>query len=241
MNQPLPERRRTVLVLHGGGGPTSVAGLSARLGRHAEVTAPTLPGWNGTPRADSLDRIAAYAARFSAELAARGARDVLVVGSSVGGWIAAEMGVQDVTGTVTGLVLINPLGVLVPGQPIRNVSGLSPGDLAQIAFHDPAKLAAGAPPPTAESRAIVHANQATLAAIAGEPYMNDPTLLERLRAVAVPTLVIWGESDGIVSTEYGRAYAAAFPNGRFELVRAAGHLPQLEQPEETARLIEAAC
>jgi pimeloyl-ACP methyl ester carboxylesterase len=45
-------------------------------------------------------------------------------------------------------------------------------------------------------------------------------------------------SDHVVTKEYGRAYAAAIPNAKFELVAAAGHLPWLEQPAETFRLID---
>ena len=44
------------------------------------------------------------------------------------------------------------------------------------------------------------------------------------------------ESDRIAPESYGRAYAASFPDGRFEPVPAAGHLPHLEQP---ARVLDA--
>jgi pimeloyl-ACP methyl ester carboxylesterase len=37
-------------------------------------------------------------------------------------------------------------------------------------------------------------------------------------------------ADGIVSADYGRAYAAAFANGHFKAIAEAGHFPQLEQP-----------
>jgi pimeloyl-ACP methyl ester carboxylesterase len=62
--------------------------------------------------------------------------------------------------------------------------------------------------------------------------MNDPSLLERLATLHLPVHVIWGESDGIVDTEYGRPFAAAIPMSRFTTVPAAGHLPQYEAPEE---------
>ena len=61
--------------------------------------------------------------------------------------------------------------------------------------------------------------------------MQDPTLLGRLATVTVPTLVVWGEADRIGDLDYGRAYAAAIPGARFEVVARAGHLPQLENPE----------
>jgi pimeloyl-ACP methyl ester carboxylesterase len=52
-----------------------------------------------------------------------------------------------------------------------------------------------------------------------------------------PTLVIWGEADRIVDPGYGRAYAAAIPGARFELLPGTGHLPQLETPEQLVRAV----
>jgi pimeloyl-ACP methyl ester carboxylesterase len=57
--------------------------------------------------------------------------------------------------------------------------------------------------------------------------------------VTIPVLAIWGDSDRIVTPDYGRAFASAFPNGRFALVARAGHLPQLERPEATFALVDA--
>jgi pimeloyl-ACP methyl ester carboxylesterase len=59
-----------------------------------------------------------------------------------------------------------------------------------------------------------------------------------LNGIDVPTLVLWGESDRVVTREYGRAYAAAIPGARFEIIAEAGHLPWLEQPAETFRLLD---
>ena len=47
----------------------------------------------------------------------------------------------------------------------------------------------------------------------------------------MPTLVLWGESDGVVRPDYGRAYAELIPGARFELIEHAGHHPEIEQPE----------
>jgi pimeloyl-ACP methyl ester carboxylesterase len=46
----------------------------------------------------------------------------------------------------------------------------------------------------------------------------------------VPTLLLWGASDGIVQPSYGRAYSALIPGARFELIAEAGHHPEIEQP-----------
>jgi pimeloyl-ACP methyl ester carboxylesterase len=47
----------------------------------------------------------------------------------------------------------------------------------------------------------------------------------------LPALILWGDSDQIVDPEYGRAFAAAIPNSRFQLLADTGHVPQIETPE----------
>ena len=109
--------------------------------------------------------------------------------------------------------------------------------LADYANHDGAKLyqdPATIPP---EQLAIRKANGATLKVYAGET-MSDGKLMRRLARVKTPALVVWGASDRIVTPAYGRAFAAAFGNARFELVDKAGHLPHLEQPARTLAAIE---
>ena len=61
--------------------------------------------------------------------------------------------------------------------------------------------------------------------------MTDPALAGRLATLEIPALVLWGESDQIVDADYGRAYAAAIPMARFQLLAATGHSPQLETPD----------
>jgi pimeloyl-ACP methyl ester carboxylesterase len=229
---------RSVLVLHGGGGPATIGGLAAHLAEKAHVITPTHPGWDGTPRPASIDTVAALAAAYVRHLDEHDLKDVLLVGSSLGGWLGVEIALQDAAHRVTGLVIINGLGVEIAGHPITNVSNFSPPELAKVAFHDPSKFGAGAPPMTPERLAIMRANQATLAVFAGDPYCFDPTLLGRLKGLAVPTLVLWGASDRIVTKEYGRAFAAAIPSATFETVAEAGHLPWIEQPADTYRVLD---
>jgi pimeloyl-ACP methyl ester carboxylesterase len=64
------------------------------------------------------------------------------------------------------------------------------------------------------------------------PAMTHPTLAERLGGIDIPVHVLWGESDRIVTPEYGKAYAAAIPTSTFTLLPRTGHLPQVETPEE---------
>ncbi len=49
--------------------------------------------------------------------------------------------------------------------------------------------------------------------------------------------MLWGDSDQIADPDYGRAYAAAIPRARFQLLKDTGHLPQLETPEQLMNAI----
>ena len=60
----------------------------------------------------------------------------------------------------------------------------------------------------------------------------------RLHRVRVPTLVIWGQSDGIVSPDYGERLCRSVPDARLELIQEAGHYPQIERPDSVADAIE---
>ena len=55
----------------------------------------------------------------------------------------------------------------------------------------------------------------------------------------MPTLVLWGASDRVVSPEYGRAYARLIPDARFAMIEEAGHHPELEQPDRFAEQVAA--
>jgi pimeloyl-ACP methyl ester carboxylesterase len=55
--------------------------------------------------------------------------------------------------------------------------------------------------------------------------------------VKSPALFIRGGSDGLVSDNYLKAYAALLPNARTLTIPAAGHAPHLEQPEALASAV----
>ena len=229
---------RPALVLHGGGGPFTVAAIAEHLAETMHAITPTHPGWNGTPRPDWCSGIDDIALAYLGYLEDNDLRDVLVVGSSLGGWIGAEMAVRDHTGRISGLVLLDAVGVNVDGQPIRDFFALDARGIAEYSFHDADRFYVDPVTVSDEQAARQRANMATMRIMAGEPYMHDPALLARLGRITIPVLVIWGDSDRIVTPAYGAAYAAAFGDGRLAIVRDAGHLPQIEQPAATFALID---
>lgn len=233
---------RTALVLHGGGGPMTVAPIVAHLAPTMHAVAPTHPGWEGTARPEGIASVADLAALYLGRLLADGDRDAVVVGSSIGGWIALEMAVQAAAddrfaGVLGSVVVIDAVGVVVPGEPVADFFALDARGLAEAAWHDPERGYRDPAAMTDEQRAVQRSNGATMAAVAGAA-MSDPALLGRLGSITVPTLAVWGASDRIVTPAYGRALAAAVPGAAFAEVTAAGHLPHLEAPQATWAAID---
>ena len=173
---------RPVLLLHGGGGPPSMGSLPSALAEDFEVIAPVHPGFAGTPRPDWYDGIDDIALTYLQLLEQRDLRDVLVIGSSVGGWIASEMAVREHDRIRGRQVLLNAVGINVAGIELADFFSLTAQDLITYAFHDPAAAPDPAQLPQA-AREIQAANAATLAVYAREPYMHDPKLRRRLALV----------------------------------------------------------
>jgi pimeloyl-ACP methyl ester carboxylesterase len=222
---------RPALVLHSGGGPLTAGPIVAHLAAAGHrVTAPTHPGFNLTPRPDDIASVPDLADAYLGLMEREGLDDALLVGSSLGAWTAAEMATRDAAGRIGALILFDPVGIDVPGETIADLAALSPEETAATVFHDPAPFTPDPATVTPEVEATEAGDTATLVALGGDPYLHDPTLGERLGAIGVPTLVVWGASDGLVTPAYGRAFAAAIPGARFELIADAGHLPYLEQP-----------
>jgi pimeloyl-ACP methyl ester carboxylesterase len=229
---------RIALLLHGGGGPFTVQSIATHLATTMRVILPTHPGWNGTARPAWLDSVPGLAQAYIQLLKSQGYRDVLVIGSSLGGWLAAEMALQDDANLLTGLVIIDATGIEVAGHPIRDFYALDARGVAEYSYHDPERFYVDPATLPPDQIARQRANIATMRVYAGAS-LYDPALLTRLGRVHLPTSVLWGDSDRIVTPAYGRAFAAAIPQAQFTLVTGAGHLPHFEQPQATFAALDA--
>ena len=167
-------------------------------------------------------------------------RDAILVGASFGGWIAAEIAVRS-TAHLSHLILVDALGIRVSKDEteveIQDVFTLHPVELERRKFVDPAKWKRNHSELSDDVLSIIARNRESSALFGWSPYMYNPLLMRWLHRINVPTLVLWGEHDGIASVDYGRSYAAAIPDARFDLVPDAAHLPHLEQPARFATLV----
>jgi pimeloyl-ACP methyl ester carboxylesterase len=220
-----------VLLLHGGAGLDSVAGFAGLLAARgpARVLTPVHPGFGGTPRPERLDSARGLAGVYRHLLDRLGLSGVTLMGSSLGGWVAAELALA-APGHIARLVLADAVGLDSAEHPVADYFSLTLDQVFDLSFAhpdayriDPASLTAG-------QQAIAAGNRAALLAYGGRA-MTDPSLAGRLAGLDVPTLVVWGEADRIVTPAYGKQYAAAIPGASFVLMPGAGHLPQLETPD----------
>jgi 3-oxoadipate enol-lactonase len=67
--------------------------------------------------------------------------------------------------------------------------------------------------------------------------IRDADYTEAAADIAVPTLCVVGDQDGSTPPDLVRSLANLIPGSRFEIIRDAGHIPCVEQPDMLATLI----
>jgi pimeloyl-ACP methyl ester carboxylesterase len=225
-----------LLFLHGGQGFDRNHEFVALLAARRRLIAPSHPGFGRSGLPDWLDSVDDIAHVYLELLDRLELRTVDVIGCSIGGWIAAEMATKTPE-HFRRLVMVGPVGVKV-GAPdkldIPDVFAMSQDDAGQLLFHDPARMKPDIAAMSDEELTIMLRNRETLALLVWEPWMHNPKLRHRLHRVAAPALFVRGESDGLVSADYLKGYAALLPNARTDSIAAAGHAPHLEQPQAFA-------
>lgn len=226
---------RPYLLLHGGAGTKSMAGLADVISKNARAIAPTHPGFDGQPRPEWFHTIDDLVLAYLALIESLDLQDVVLIGNSVGGWIAAELALR-ASPRISALVMINSVGLdPVDGEVITDPLKLEPADRASYAFHDPATF--GQSLLTTGGFSAMAVNQQNLLIYAGEPFMHDQDLRFRLDKITIPSLILWGESDRIVTPAYGRQFAEIIPNSEFQIISKAGHFPQIEQVDVVINLL----
>lgn len=227
-----------LLLLHGGGGLDHHAPFLELLTHRYEVIAPSHPGFGRSPLPDHFDSVDDLAYLYLDLIDALDLHDIILLGFSFGGWIAAEVAAR-CAHRLSRLILVGPVGIKVGDRETRDIPdifALPPDDVARLTFHDPAKAIVDYGKLTDEELRIVVRNRESLALYTWEPYMHNPKLRHRLGRIRMPAMLIRGASDGLISRAYLDAYAAAIRNARVAEIDAAGHSPEIERPEEFVRV-----
>lgn len=227
-------RGQPILVLHGEDGLASQAPFLTLLAAHGRVIAPSHPGFGHSPDSDDIDTVDDLSYLYLDLLAEQNLREVVVLGCSLGGWIAAEMAVKS-TERIAKLVLAAPLGIKVGDRETRDIPdifALPADEVVRLKYHDPSHALIDYTTLSDDELTVIARNREATALYGWEPYFHNPKLRRRLHRINAPTLLLWGASDRFVTPGYyGVAYRDAIPGARLEIIEQAGHLPHVEQPE----------
>ena len=227
-----------VVLLHGIDTISAKAPFLDLLGRHVEVIAPSSPGFGNSKRPADFDTIYDLTHLYLALLDQLPYEKVTLMGFSFGGWLAAEVAVASCH-RIANLIMVDPVGIKIGGPEDRDILDLfntHPAEVKRKSWADPAK----APDYDAmtDEELIIHArNWEALCLYGWHPYMFNPQLKHWLGRITAQTLVLWGDQDGVVTPDYGRAYANLISGAQFTLIEGAGHHPEAEQPERFVRAI----
>jgi pimeloyl-ACP methyl ester carboxylesterase len=222
-----------IVLLHGFGSLAAASRFPGLLAAHGSFVAPSCPGFGGSPRPVDFDTIYDLVQLLRAVLEAVPGERITLIGLSFGGWLAAEVAALGHP-RLGRLVLVDPVGIKISDREtadILDVFNRSPAEVRRAEWHDPDRFAPDFD--DMEDAEIVRfaRDRDALCLYAWHPYLYNPQLPRWLGRISVPALVVWGASDGIVTPDYGRAFARLIPGARFETIDGAGHHPDIEQPE----------
>jgi pimeloyl-ACP methyl ester carboxylesterase len=207
------------------------------------------PDLRGMGRSDAPDlgySIATYADDLAALLTALNEERAIVCGISMGGYIAFEL-IRRHRDRVRALILMDTRAEAdsPEGKKARDnaVATAREGGAAAIAQEMiPRLLAPDAPTvrPQVVERMRKMIEATPVAGIVGaltamRDRVDSTPLLPSLKDL--PTLVVTGEQDALISPEAAQRMAEAIPGARLATIAGAGHLPPVEQPEATAGVL----
>src|SRR5215510_15592628 len=130
---------RPLLFLHPGIGLDPNAPVIDTLAEQARVIAPSHPGFGGSEQPKAFTSVDDLAYFYLDLLEALDLKDVILVGVSFGGWIAAEIAVKS-TARLSHLVLANAVGIKVSARETRDVVdifAITDREFNEIAYFDP--------------------------------------------------------------------------------------------------------
>jgi pimeloyl-ACP methyl ester carboxylesterase len=228
------------LVLHGIEGHEGWLDFHAALSQSATVYAPSHPGYGQTPAPEWITGVQHQAIFYHWFLQEAGLSEIDLVGSGLGGWIAAEMAVMD-SSRLRRLALISPTGIRPRESHMLDIFVTSWRQVIETGFRNGAQGAeyqrVYADAPLQEFGGTREAGRTMSTRMCFKPYMHDPSLPGMLGKVRVPTLVVWGEEDRIVPRECAELYQQGLPNATLRTLSESGHFAHLDQPQRTADLL----
>jgi len=223
---------KPLLFLHGASGAPAIMPFMETLAGRFDVLVPEHPGYGQSDEPEWLENIHDMAYFYLDFLRQLDLTEVVLVGNSMGGWIAMEMAVRD-TSRLASVVLVGPAGIAAPGVRPADIFLMAPEEVVKALFFDQKFAAARlAMPETPESIDIGLKNRHTTARLAWEPRLHDPFLPKWLHRIDVPVKIIWGKQDKILPSAFVSHYQKLLPKAEIDVFDQCGHLPHAEKAEQ---------
>jgi pimeloyl-ACP methyl ester carboxylesterase len=229
-----------LLVVHDSLGNLGWLPLYERLAARYSVVVPDVPGYGRSDRPDWARNPRDLAVLVLQLLDKLGLDGVTLVGVGFGGFLAAEMATMHQT-RFDRLVLVGPTGLHTREGEVTDQMLMGFAEYGLTGFRDARAFeqvigAKELPPDVYE---LWDFGTEMTARVCWKPWMYSDQLPHLLREVRVPALIVCGEQDRLVPLDVGRQYGEILPDARVEVLPAAGHFVDLEEPDRLAELIEA--
>jgi len=218
-----------LIFLHGASGHVGWLPAFDQLSARFDVTAPEHPGFGASDDPPWLDRPSDLAYFYLDLIETLKLDRVHLMGTSLGGWIAAELAVRN-TSRLASLALVCAVGIVPDGAPIDDMFRMSAEENARRFCFDPERARRRVEMLAKADPRVLVRNRSTVVRLA-YPHFANPDLAKWLHRIDVPTLLIWGADDGLVPVRFGETYRRLIPNSELVVIPEAGHAPFEEKPE----------
>ncbi len=258
-----PERdssgKPPLVFVHGlsGSWPNWLEQLPVFAAEHRVITL-DLPGFGHSPMPRQTITISGYARLLDSLLGELGIDAAAVVGNSMGGFISAELAIA-FPQRVERLVLVSAAGLSTYNHRGSMTALPAMRRLERVLMASGAWTASKSDDVVRRARlreavlgVVVRHPERLDAALAAEQVRGagkpgfiqgleavlDYDVRERLREIACPTLIVWGDGDRLISVHDADVFAELIPNSRKVVFGDTGHMAMLERPEAFNALLE---
>jgi pimeloyl-ACP methyl ester carboxylesterase len=227
-----------LVLLHGAGDQAGTwSRVAPALSDRYHVLVPDLAGHGDSgPSAGPLAFDTVVGALEAILEARRAAAPFVLVGNSMGGWLAMWQAYAH-PDRVSRVAVIN--GGSIRGESIEfTLMPENRDEAAKLldALQDPASRKV---PGFVLDDVVREARSGPIGRIARAAASLEPYLLDgRLTQVTVPVDLLWGVSDRVMPLEYARRMETELPRARLTAIPSCGHVPHRECPDRFLRALE---
>ena len=210
-----------------------------KLSQTHTVIAPSLPGFPGATGHTLLDSHLDWIVAIRQIFVKSGLEGEDIAGSSVGASFVAEFAALW-QHKVKRIAMIAPFGIYDETDPPADIWAQRPDDQPGVLCDNPQIWKDLKVVPSGANSVEWPIEQVRASEAAARVFwpLGNTNLQKRLPLILAPTLLIWGEKDRIMPRSYADTFAKAIKGkSSIEVIKGAGHLAELDQPDAVAGAI----